>query len=226
MEGLDKLKGSQKAYRAHLTRIWGKLEDLSLTLPNTEDTITAATSYIKQIHIKCESIQQLDSRIQSVMTEASDIEKDVLDSLEIQDTIIEKITRLKRFLEKANAAVSTTVTPATPAISDATRSATASCLPKLDLPRYSGDPLGWQTFWDLFNTAVHSNSHLEKFNYLCAQLDSEAARTIRGFALTDANYEQSVTLLEARFGKKQRIINAHMQALLDLPTPSNSATSL
>jgi len=50
--------------------------------------------------------------------------------------------------------------------------------------------------------------------------------TICGFALTDANYEQSVTLLEAQFGKKQRIINAHMQALLDLPTPSNSATSL
>jgi len=104
MESLDKLKGSRKAYRAHLTRIWGKLEDLSLTLPNTEDTITAATSYIKQIHIKCESIQQLDSRIQSVMTEASDIEKDVLDLLEIHDTITEKITHLKRFLEKANAA--------------------------------------------------------------------------------------------------------------------------
>ena len=69
MEGLDKLKGLRKAYRTHLTRIWGKLEDLSLTLPATEDTITAATSYIEQIHIKSESIQQLDSRIQSVMTE-------------------------------------------------------------------------------------------------------------------------------------------------------------
>jgi len=163
------------------------------------------------------------------MTEASDIEKDVLDSLDIQDTIIEKITCLKRFLEKANAAVPTTVTSATPAISDATRTATASRLPKLDLPRYSGDPLGWQTFWDSFKAAVHSNSHLigvEKFNYLRAQLDGEAARTICGFALTEVNYDQSVTLLEARFGKKQRIINAHMQALLDLPTPSNSATSL
>ena len=85
------------------------------------------------------------------------------------------------------------VTPATPAISDATRTATASRLPKLDLPRYSGDPLGWLTFWDSFNAAVHSNSHLtgvEKFNYLRAQLDGEAARTISGFALTDANYEQ------------------------------------
>jgi len=103
MEGLEKLKGSRKAYHAHLMWIWGKLEDLSLTLPANEDTINAAISYIKHIHSKSESIQQLDSRIQSVMTEASDIGKDVLDSLEIQDTIIEKIIHLKRFLEKANA---------------------------------------------------------------------------------------------------------------------------
>ena len=47
-----------------------------------------------------------------------------------------------------------------------------------------------------------------------------------GLTLTDANYEQSVTLLQSRFGKKQRIINAHMQALLELPTPSNNAASL
>jgi len=53
MEGLEKLKGLRKANRAYLTRIWGKLEDLSLTLLFTiEDTITAAASYIKQIHSK------------------------------------------------------------------------------------------------------------------------------------------------------------------------------
>ena len=82
------------------------------------------------------------------MTEASDIKKDVLDSLEIQDTIIKKITRLKRFVEKGNVAESTTVTSAAPTPSDATRTATTSRLPKLDLPRYAGDQLGWQTLWD------------------------------------------------------------------------------
>ena len=67
---------------------------------------------------------------------------------------------------------------------------------------------------------------MEKFNYLCAHLDGEASRTVNEFTLIDANYEQSVSLLESRFGKKQQIINAHMQALLDLPAPSNNATSL
>ena len=120
--------------------------------------------------------------------------------LDIHDTIIEKMTCLKRFLEKANATVPTATT-ATPPISDDTaRPTTASRLPKLDLPRYSGDPLGWQTFWDSFKAAVHSNSNLtgvEKFNYLRAQLDGEASRTVSGLTLTDANYEQSVTLLQS-----------------------------
>lgn len=106
------------------------------------------------------------------MTEISDIKKDVLDSLKIQDTIIEKFTCLKRYLEEGNVAVSTTVSLQHMQIrSCATRTATVSHLPKFDLPRYSGDLLERQTFWDSFKTALHSNSHLtgvEKFNYLHA----------------------------------------------------------
>lgn len=89
--------------------------------------------------------------------------------------------------------------------------------------------LPWQPFWDSFEAAVHSNPNLtgvEKFNYLRAQLEGEAARTAGGFPLTNANYEQSISLLKARFGKQQRIVNAHIQALLDLQAPTNTAASL
>ena len=120
-------------------------------------------------------------------------------------------------------APSTTVTAPTMSIS------TASRLPKLSLPTFSGSPLLWQNFWDSFEAAVHNNPSLtvvEKFNYLWAQLEGEAARTVGGFPLTNANYEQSISLLKARFGKQQQIINAHMQALLDLQAPTNTAVSL
>ena len=43
-----------------------------------------------------------------------------------------------------------------------------SRLPKLNLPYFSGDPLVWQTFWDSFEAAIHSNPSLtgvQKFNY-------------------------------------------------------------
>ena len=104
-----------------------------------------------------------------------------------------------------------------------------SRLPKLNLPTFSGNPLNWNTFWDSFNVAVNSNPNLEgvqKFNYLRAQLSGDASRAIAGFPLTNNNYKQAVDLLKARFGEPQKIINNHMQALLNLPNPANDITSL
>ena len=51
-----------------------------------------------------------------------------------------------------------------------------SRLPKSSLPYFSGDPLMWQTFWDSFSAAVHTNPNLrevQKFNYLRAQLKGD-----------------------------------------------------
>ena len=104
-----------------------------------------------------------------------------------------------------------------------------SRLPKLNLPYFSGDPLVWQTFWDSFEAAIHSNPSLtgvQKFNYLRAQLQGDAARVIAGFPLTNSNYEHSVVLLRQRFGQSYKLVNAHMQALLNLPNPSNNHSSL
>ena len=109
------------------------------------------------------------------------------------------------------------------------RAPSVSRLPKLSLPTFSGEPLSWQTFWDSFSAAVDSNhtlSGVQKFNYLRAQLQGDAARAIAGFPLTDANYTHSIDLLRERFGQSHKIVNAHMQALLDLPNPSSDMTEL
>ena len=98
-----------------------------------------------------------------------------------------------------------------------------SCLPKLSLPTFSDDPIMWQSFWDSFKTTIHTNQILQdvqKFNYLKARLHDDAARVIEGLPLTSANYAHSIIdLLAKRFGQQQKIVNAHMQHLLDLPKP-------
>ena len=106
---------------------------------------------------------------------------------------------------------------------------TFSRLPKLTLPTFNGSPLQWQTFWDTFKAGVDSNpnlSHVQKFAYLHAQLEGDAARVIGGFPLTDDNYVPAVTLLQERFGKQFKIVDAHMDALLNVPAPSNTLNSL
>ena len=91
----------------------------------------------------------------------------------------------------------------------------ASRLPKLTLPTFEGDSLEWKTSFD---SAVHSNnvlSDVQRLNSLRAHLGGEASRAIAGFPLTSANYRQSVGLLRDRFGQPQRIVNAHMQTLMN-----------
>ena len=102
-------------------------------------------------------------------------------------------------------------------------------LPKLTLPTFSGDPLQFQTFWDSFEAAIHNNEGLtgvQKLHYLRAQLTGDAAHVIENFPLTDSNYLDSVALLKGRFGQAYKLVNAHMDALMNLPKPVNSLSSL
>ena len=95
-------------------------------------------------------------------------------------------------------------------------------MPKLTLPIFGGDPLKWQ---DSFDSAVHFNAvltNVQKLNYLRAHLEGEAARAIAGFPLMGVNYYQSLDVLRNRFGDQQKIINAHMHALINLPNANNN----
>jgi hypothetical protein len=102
-------------------------------------------------------------------------------------------------------------------------------LPKLALPVFNGNVLEWKTFWDSYKVAIHENSSLndiQKITYLKAQVLGEAAQSIEGLPLTESNYVQCIEILQQRFVQRHKITNAHMQALLDLPCPSNSVSTL
>ena len=77
-------------------------------------------------------------------------------------------------------------------------------------------------FWDGFDAAVNSNPGVQKLNYLRSQLHDKASHVIAGLPLTSASYEHSVAHC---YGQLQKLVTAHMQALLDLPTPSNTLQS-
>lgn len=104
-----------------------------------------------------------------------------------------------------------------------------SRLPKLTLSTFSGDPLTWQSFWDSFYAAIYANTSLsgiQKFNYLKAQLQGDAARAIDDLPLSELNYTHSIALLQDRFGQPHNLVNAHMKALLNMASPTNSLASL
>ena len=88
-------------------------------------------------------------------------------------------------------------------------------LPRLTLKRFNGNVTKWIAFWDLFNSAVHSNpslSNVDKFTYLHSLLDTSADKAIAGLTLSSANYEEAVATLKQRFGNPQLIIDKHMNS--------------
>ena len=109
------------------------------------------------------------------------------------------------------------------------RGQVAARLPKLTIPMFGGDPLDWQPFWDSFEAAIHNNTQLngaQKLSYLRAQLRSDAAQAIAGLSLTSASYEHSVEVLKKRFGQRHILVSSHIQALLDLSSPTNTLEGL
>ncbi|GFX06290.1 uncharacterized protein TNCV_505101 [Trichonephila clavipes] len=92
-------------------------------------------------------------------------------------------------------------------------------LPKLIIPKFYGEINQWLSFWNSFKTAIHDNNSLnsiDKFTYLKGLFGSSALATVEGFAITAENYAKAVEILKDRFGRKDAIINSHMQKLLSV----------
>ena len=92
-------------------------------------------------------------------------------------------------------------------------------LPKLSLPHFSGDLTKWMSFWDSYESAIHSSKELtdvDKFNYLQSLLERTAHEVIAGLTLSSANYQEAIDILQKRFGNKQLIVSKHMELLLNV----------
>ncbi|KRY07029.1 hypothetical protein T01_3313, partial [Trichinella spiralis] len=99
-------------------------------------------------------------------------------------------------------------------------------LPKWELPKFDGDVLQFDTFWEQFEDQIHRQSELRdttKFTYLRSCLTGNALNAIDGLAVTAANYSAAIDILKSRFGRRDLIIQTHIRKLLDT-TPCNDAS--
>ncbi|KAH7935198.1 hypothetical protein HPB52_004786 [Rhipicephalus sanguineus] len=132
----------------------------------------------------------------------------------------------------AGSSAHTEVTDAAPRVTEVTPGPAtvprhrAVVLPKLQIPTFSGALRDWQTFWDHFSATIHRNEDLlpiEKFKYLLSYLSGVAKRAIEGIRLTEDNYAIAIRTLTERFGRRDLLINEHIDHLLALPPFKSSA---
>ena len=158
------------------------------------------------LQTKYSELQALDQEIAELLDDVSKIEEDVVESCELSSAIhacileleialaAEEAQRKSQELGSGSAGISQSQPP---------NVIMHAKLPKLELRKFHGNPIEWYPFWESFESAVHKKPNLsgvDKFNYLKSLLVGTAQNVVAGLALTSANYEKAVELLQARFG--------------------------
>ena len=91
----------------------------------------------------------------------------------------------------------------------------------LRLKEFSGRLQDWQQYSDGFCSAVQEKEDvatINKFQYLLGLLKGDATLAIAGLPVKATNYYEAIAILTNRFGQRQRIIDSHMDALMNLPS--------
>jgi len=74
---------------------------------------------------------------------------------------------------------------------------------KLILRPFNGEITAWTTFWESFDSSIHSNrdiSDTDKFNYFNSLLTGTAQEAVSGLLLTSATYTEAVAVLKKQLG--------------------------
>ena len=103
-------------------------------------------------------------------------------------------------------------------------------LPKIALPRFSGDLAMWPSFIALFNASIHENkqaSPMEKYQYLLASLSGDALSVVKNLPLDAEHYQIAYDLLNGRYQNKRNLATNYMHSILNAKTlKADSAQSL
>ena len=94
-----------------------------------------------------------------------------------------------------------------------------SSLRKLKLAEFSGDPLEWPEWSQLFQATVHAANMDDgvKMNHLQAMVTGKAKEAIAGMRYTAEMYNVAWNVLVRNFGKPQMVVNAQLKRIYSFP---------
>ena len=164
----------------------------------------------------------LDDEIHELMYD-SEYDAGVQKCEEYIESAKRAILRTSRQMEKLLALSTANVTitdarEAVPALAPIAPSATVR-LPPIKLEPFSGDIETWARFWEQFTQSIDKDSSLStisKHIFLRGYLEEEPNHLVEGIAVIAETYEETKKILEARYGDKNRIIQAHLDYLEDV----------
>ena len=192
-------------------QIMVELRKEGFTKDSSEELILELEALLLEIEESKMVVSSYDQELMKVLEDEIEINEDVAESAIERRKAQVVVMKIKKCLTKQNEEVSE--------IRTRKAEVTSIKLPKIQLKKFSGDPVEWKGFFDTFEAAVDKHeglSEVEKFSYMKGLLEGKAASTVAGMSLSNENYKQAIQLLQERFGNTQVIISAHMDALLKI----------
>jgi hypothetical protein len=206
---------SRGALKARLTKFVSMVDELNQENPNFD-----------QLQVRFEKFKNLES-------EFDNVQKQIEFEVDEGDALDEQINYREEFENNFSAAVARVNTILNAAKSEtpnantrhSNQSVTNSnfvpvALPTMSLPSFDGSWEQWLSFYQRFDSLIHSNASLspiQKFQYLNSCVTGKANSVIKSLGITTENYPIAIALLKERYDDQRLIIKNHIRALFDLP---------
>ncbi|XP_064464421.1 uncharacterized protein LOC135375698 [Ornithodoros turicata] len=201
---MDRLKRKRSTIRAAVTKITEDIVQLTQQ-PSTTNLKGELQQKLDLLTVKESALEQLNVAIEELTTDEA-YDEELTGSQAYEDKICTTRSIAKHALDSPP-------TDARSSSNSRSQNSTNVKLPKLEISKFDGDLRNWESFWDQFDSTIHSNeslSKVDKFKYLKSYLTGKAMTVIKGLSLSEENYSTAIELLKDRFGKKSLIIDEHM----------------
>ena len=103
---------------------------------------------------------------------------------------------------------------------------TSSHLPKLDIPKFSGEMREYKLWKQRFETITSDTSVNSKKLYLIGALEGDASEWVQSLIINNKDIDQIWDSLDKHFGNEKHIIDSTVQKFLSVPDCEENLKSL
>ncbi|XP_071961249.1 uncharacterized protein [Antedon mediterranea] len=224
---MDKLLKTRSASRGWATR---EATQLATMINSPSTTSASLTLQVGELDKRVEALDAVQSQVEEKLSD-DQLNDNIGEAYDFRSrllrTKLEAINRIAELSEQSQLHVSSSNDNNDTTNGIGSRLNNTTKLPKFEIKKFFGEISEWQTFWDQFCAVVDSTTipKVNKFTYLKNLLSGEALNSIAGLALTDINYDIAIQSLKARFGRPERIIFSHIQALININVNTSQAST-
>ena len=97
-------------------------------------------------------------------------------------------------------------------------------LPKLVIPKFRGELTDLPRFWSQLEAEIDRAEvpGVTKYSYLKELVDPKIRKEIDGLPFSSEGYERAKNILKRKYGKPSKVVNAHVENIMSLPTINGS----